>query len=308
MKKTIGVVAGALILVAIFGLGVFKFRVAVNDTSIGVEIGGASNPKNATYKINGSTITLKNGVSEVSAAPNSATKIITRYFGNEVKHDFDNDGREDVAFLITQETGGSGVFYYVVVALNTLSGYVGSEAVFLGDRIAPQSTHMGNNDIVVVNYAIRKPREPFTAQPSLGKSIWLLFDPKTMTLGEVVQNFEGEADPKTMTLKLKAWNWVHTIYSDGKKITPQVPSMFALTFVDGKRFSAKTDCNGVGGEYVVAGNKITFEKMMSTLMYCEGSQESDFTQALARADSFHFTTKGELVFDLKLDSGSMIFR
>lgn len=39
MKKTIGIIAGMLILVTIFGWGVFRFRVGVNDSSIGVEIG-----------------------------------------------------------------------------------------------------------------------------------------------------------------------------------------------------------------------------------------------------------------------------
>ena len=158
--------------------------------------------KNATYVIDGKSVTLVNGLSEVEAAPGSAAKIVTRYFGNEVKHDLNDDGREDVAFLLTQETGGSGTFFYVVAALNTPAGYVGSDAVLLGDRIAPQSTSMdegatinGTNrkNVIVVNYAVRLPNEPFTVQPSLGKSIWLKLDSDTMKLGEVAQNFEGES-------------------------------------------------------------------------------------------------------------------
>lgn len=39
MKKTIGIIAGILVLVTIFGWGVFKFRVGVNDSSIGLEFG-----------------------------------------------------------------------------------------------------------------------------------------------------------------------------------------------------------------------------------------------------------------------------
>ncbi|MCX6702143.1 MAG: hypothetical protein NTX96_03055 [Candidatus Zambryskibacteria bacterium] len=158
--------------------------------------------KNATYIIEGQSVTLTNGLSEIEAAPGSATKIITRYFGNEVKHDLNDDGREDVVFLLTQETGGSGVFYYIVAALNTPDGYIGSQAVFLGDRIAPQTTHMdegitskGTNrqNVIVVNYAVRLPGEPFTARPSLGKSMWLKLDPVTMQFAEVAQNFEGES-------------------------------------------------------------------------------------------------------------------
>lgn len=307
MKKTLGIIVVILALVAVFGWGVFKFKFAVNDTSINLNI-GASSPRDATYKINGQLVTLNEGVAETLSVAGSATKIITKYFGNEVTHDFDGDGRDDTAFLLTQETGGSGTFFYVAVALNKADGYVGSEGLFLGDRIAPQPTNMGNGNVIVVNYAERKPGEPFTARPSVGKSIWLLLDPKTMQFGEVAQNFEGEADPSRMKLNMKAWNWVSTTYSDGKKITPRDSKRFALTFKDSKTFSASTDCNGVGGEYTTTGNKISFTRMMSTLMYCEGSQEADFSKSLSEVSSYHFTSKGELIFDLKYDSGVMVFR
>lgn len=158
--------------------------------------------KNATYIIEGRPITLTNGLSEIEAVPGSAAKIITRYFGNVVKHDLNDDGREDVVFLLTQETGGSGVFFYVVAALNTPDGFIGSKAFFLGDRIAPQTTGLdegttangtSRQNVIVVNYATRFPNEPFTTQPSLGKSVWLKLDPITMQFGEVAQNFEGES-------------------------------------------------------------------------------------------------------------------
>lgn len=307
MKRTLGIVVAVLLLVTIFGWGVFKFKFAVNDSSIGLNI-GASSPKDATYKIRGESVTLKNGVSEGDIILGSASKKITKYFGNEVTHDLDGDGREDVAFLLTQETGGSGTFFYVVVALNKADGYVGSEGLFLGDRIAPQSTNMGNGNVIVVNYAERKPNEPFTTSPSVGKSIWLLLNPKTMQFGEVAQNFEGEADPARMKLNMRAWNWISTTYNDGKKIIPRDSKRFALTFKDAKTFSASTDCNGVGGEYTTTGNKISFNRMMSTMMYCEGSQEADFSKSLSEASSYHFTSKGELIFDLKYDSGVMMFR
>lgn len=307
MKKTLGIIIAILVLFGMFGWGVFKFKFAVNDTSINLNI-GASSPRDATYKINGQLVTLNDGVAESLLVPGSVTKTITKYFGNEVTHDFDGDGREDTAFLLTQETGGSGTFFYVVVALNKADGYVGSEGLFLGDRIAPQPTNMGNGNVIVVNYAERKTGEPFTTRPSVGKSIWLLLDPKTMQFGEVAQNFEGEADPSRMKLNMKAWNWVSTTYNDGKKIIPRDTKRFALTFKDSKTFSASTDCNGVGGEYTTTGNKISFIRMISTLMYCEGSQESDFSKSLSEISSYHFTFKGELIFDLKYDSGVMVFR
>lgn len=125
--------------------------------------------KNATYLIEGQFITLTDGSFEVESAPGSATRITTRYFGNEAFADLNDDGKEDVAFLLTQTSGGSGTFFYVVVALQTETGYEGTNAVFLGDRIAPQTTNI-QNGIIIVNYADRNPGEPFTVQPSLGVS------------------------------------------------------------------------------------------------------------------------------------------
>ena len=52
-------------------------------------------PKNATYNLDGQSVTLINGVSEISSAPGSATKTTTRYFGNEAYGDVDGDDDND---------------------------------------------------------------------------------------------------------------------------------------------------------------------------------------------------------------------
>jgi len=268
----------------------------------------ANSPLNAQYKIDRQLVRLVNGRAETESAPGSASKIITSYFGNEVRRDFDGDGREDSVFLLTQDMGGSGTFFYVVPVLNTADGYVGGEALFLGDRIAPQTTEMSKNDIIVVNYADRAPTEGFDVPPSIGKSIWLKLDPQTLQFGEVVQDFEGEADPSKMTLGMKSWNWVSTYYNDGAEIKPNKEGIFVLTFnIDG-RFSLKTDCNSVAGKYSVNPSAISFTQMVSTKMYCENSQETQFTEMLKKVRSYLFTSKRELVLELAYDSGGMIFK
>jgi putative hemolysin len=150
----------------------------------------AATPKDATYQIEGNPVTLVNGLSEVEAAPGSASKTVTRYFGNEATGDLDGDGQPDVAFLLTQESGGSGTFFYVVAALQTEGGYVGTNAILLGDRIAPQSTTIQDGTIVV-NYAERKPGEPFTAAPSVGVSKYF----KVVDGNLVAATPEGAAAP-----------------------------------------------------------------------------------------------------------------
>lgn len=262
--------------------------------------------KNIEYSIGGITVELTDGLSEMPASPGSSTKIITRYFGNEVRQDVNGDGMEDVVFLVTQSAGGSGTFYYVVAALNTANGFVGTQGLLLGDRIAPQTTEKRANGLVVVNYAERARGESFAVSPSVGKSLFLKFSQDTMQFGEVVQNFEGEADPSRMSLQMKKWQWVRGVSPEGKTVVPKKPEAFVLTFQSGDRFSATTDCNGLGGSYTQKETELSFGNMISTLMYCEGSDEQVFVSMLSEVRALHFTSKGELV--LSLPSGELVFK
>lgn len=303
MNKNFGILISLLIVLAVIIVG---YSTKTNDKVVDTTI--VSDYKNATYHIQGKSVTLKNGLAEEEAAPGSATKIVTKFFGNEVKHDFDKDGREDVAFLLTQDMGGSGTFYYVVIALNKENGYVGSDAAFLGDRIAPQTTEMGKGDIVVVNYADRAPGESFATQPSVGKSMNLLLDVNTLQIGEVAKDFEGEAGAKMMKLDMKPWGWITTKYTNGKEMKPRDTKRFTLTFKSDGTFSAQTDCNSIGGKYVISGQSIVLSQMMSTEMYCEGSQESEYSKMLGDVEKYSFTSRGELVFKLKQNLGESIYR
>lgn len=267
----------------------------------------ATDYKNAEYVISGKQVRLKDGASEVSS-PDSASKVITRYFGNEVRKDLNDDGKEDVVFLLTQTTGGSGTFYYVVAALNTENGYVGSEGLLLGDRIAPQTTESGPWKSVIVNYADRKPTDSFVVQPSIGKSIRLILDIPSMQFGEVAQNFEGEADPARMSLEMKPWVWINALYNDERTVTPKKPGAFTITFKNDGTFFATTDCNGLSGKFAREQGSIAFGPIASTLMFCEDSQEKVFSELIRDTSAFHFTSKGELIFDLKFDSGNVTFR
>src|SRR3989344_3398879 len=124
----------------------------------------------------------------------------------------------------------------------------------------------------------------------------------------VPENPEGEADPNVMKLDMKTWQWISVTHNDGTKIMPKNADKFGLTFKNDGTFSASTDCNSIGGSYKVTGQQIVFSNMMMTLMFCTESQETEFIKVLEETQSFFFTSRGELVLDLKFDSGSAIFR
>lgn len=122
----------------------------------------------------------------------------------------------------------------------------------------------------------------------------------------VAENPEGEADPSRMNLEMKTWNWVSALYNDGRSITPK-KDLFSLTFKEGK-FTARTDCNSMSGSYTASDGVISFSSIAMTKMYCEGSQENEFAKLLENSSGYHFTGKGELILDLKFDSGTATFR
>lgn len=189
----------ALVVIAVLVGGFFAFNSYIYNEK---QADTALDYKNAVYVIDGEVVQLVDGVAEMdsvgSPQAGTASKTVTRIFGNELFTDLDGDGDDDVAFVLTQTAGASGTFFYAVAALNTENGYVGSDGYLLGDRIAPQSTNVSQNPrhkyVVVFNYADRAEGEPMVATPSVGKSVYLKLDPTSMQWGIVEPNFEGESN------------------------------------------------------------------------------------------------------------------
>lgn len=178
--KTLLIAVGVLVLLV---GGFFAFNAYIYDEKQG-DGGLVADYKAATYYISGAPVFLGEGG--------------VTYFGNEVRGDIDADGDEDIAFLITHQPGGSGTFFYLAGAINEGGKYKGTNAMLIGDRIAPQTTEFRMLEApygarVIVNYAERGPGEPFTTRPSFGKSLYAKYSAEHNDFGEVVQNFEGES-------------------------------------------------------------------------------------------------------------------
>lgn len=190
--------------------------------------------------------------------------------------------------------GGSGTFYYAAAALSTGSGYQGTNAILLGDRIAPQSTQI-ENGVIVVNYADRNPGEDFSVQPSLGMT-------KTLELqdGVLVEK------PGPSQLTNRPWKWVRTQMNDGTVINPAQPGVFTLTFGDDGNVNGTTDCNSFFGSYNMQDGLLSFGPLAMTKMFCEASQEMEFLKYLVEVQSY-LIIDGQLVLEIKYDSGQLIF-
>ncbi|MCL9971986.1 MAG: hypothetical protein NBV63_01070 [Candidatus Pacebacteria bacterium] len=193
MKETlIGIGSLLVLLTVFFGFNAYIYSEKQRDDGL------FADPRNGLYFISGNPVQLIDGVAQVPAAPDSASMITTQYFGNEARGDFDGDGDQDIAFLITQDGGGSGIFFFLAGAINEGGTYRGTNAMLIGDRIAPQNTQIGNftdtsRQYVVVNYADRAPGEPMAQVPSVGKSLYAKYSAETNDFGELVQDFEGES-------------------------------------------------------------------------------------------------------------------
>jgi heat shock protein HslJ len=105
------------------------------------------------------------------------------------------------------------------------------------------------------------------------------------------------------------WIWEKTVMNDDTVVTPKKQGDFSLTFTNDGKVYGTTDCNGFGGSYDLdSENGVTFGPFMSTLMYCDGSQEAIFMKYVSESNQVFFTDEGNLVLLLPYDSGSVIFR
>ncbi|MFA5086649.1 MAG: hypothetical protein WC468_03650 [Candidatus Paceibacterota bacterium] len=160
-RKTLTIIILALAIVLAVFLYYKNTRIEIND------------PLNATYIIEGEGAVLKDGKSETQIVPGSASREITSVLWAPTKGDLDSDGTDDYVMILARNSGGSGTFYYLVAGLSSKNGIVGTNGILLGDRIAPENISI-TDGMILINYAERKPDDPFTAQPSVGVSKYLI--------------------------------------------------------------------------------------------------------------------------------------
>lgn len=120
-----------------------------------------ADPANATYTIEGDTVTLVNGERSQPAAPGSHTMHETRLIrGAQTCGHF--DGEPVVVTLLSDDPGGSGAYVYVAAVPRNGHSY---PAALVGDRIEPKSVIVQKGQIVVT-YLGRSGDKPMASPPT----------------------------------------------------------------------------------------------------------------------------------------------
>lgn len=101
---------------------------------------------------------------------------------------------------------------------------------------------------------------------------------------------------------LESWAFDSAFNTEGNEIEFNQKNAFTLNFTAEGMANGTTDCNNYFGPFQVGEtDELTFGPLASTMMYCEGSQESTFTGLLANTNSYQVEAN-KLV--LKLGDGS----
>ena len=119
------------------------------------------NASSATFTFDEGTVTLSQGHFENKDDFEETTLLPETAYG-----DLNNDGKNDSVVLLARSGGGSGVFIYAAVYISGPINYKGTNALFLGDRIAPEDISIANG-VVTISYLDRREDEALAAEPTI---------------------------------------------------------------------------------------------------------------------------------------------
>lgn len=123
-------------------------------------------PANASFTFDDGPVTLSNGSGEKSSYENSGFFETVELLKEKAVGDLNADGKSDTVVLLARSGGGSGVFIYIAAFVSGPVSYRGTDALFIGDRVSPESVSIANS-IATLKYLDRKTNEPFAAEPAV---------------------------------------------------------------------------------------------------------------------------------------------
>ena len=141
-------------------------------------------------------------------------------------------------------------------------------------------------------------------------NVLLFLDDSAVLARFAMAREEGQATNSEPKITGTVWQWMHTQYSDDRKLAPAHPENYTVQFQENGTLSVKADCNQKGGTYSASMEEktISIKITHSTMAACpEDSLEDEFVKNLSAA-AIYFIKLGDLYIDLKYDSGTMFFQ
>lgn len=158
----------AIVLIVAVGAGFWWYQ--TNPRGVDkIELAPATSkpdPSNGTFEFEDGSVTLKNG-SAVTELSGSVLTTETTLGSEPTYGDINGDKKNDAVVLLIQNSGGSGIFVYIAAYVSGNVTYKGSNAIFVGDRISPQTTTVNNDGLITLTYLDRKPDEAMAATPTI---------------------------------------------------------------------------------------------------------------------------------------------
>ncbi len=72
-----------------------------------------------------------------------------KFFGMEAYGDLSQDGKDDVAFIISRKDAERGMLYYLTSAISSTDGHEGTNLIFLGDKNKPEKIRIENQNVII---------------------------------------------------------------------------------------------------------------------------------------------------------------
>lgn len=103
-------------------------------------------------------------VAEIFVPP----KMPHQYFGMEAVGNLSGAGADDVAFVLSRNYSPTETMYYLAAALSVGNGHQGTNMLYLGDKVIPQSITI-KNQVICVSYMKGQNGATSTIYAKLGK-------------------------------------------------------------------------------------------------------------------------------------------
>lgn len=252
--------------------------------------------KNLDYRgIYEQPISLKNGVYEgepfvQGGASRPSAQLVDEPF---LIMDLDGDGIDEAVVLITENSGGSGVYTYLAVVAWHDNKLQNVAALRLGDRVQVRSLDFEGNSLAM-QLLVAGRGEPLCCPTQKLRNLYSF---QSRELIQVASEETGQlsiADLEGTIWKLSHFSREQTL--------PQGIEVI-LAFSDG-RVSGKSGCNRYfGGVNSSAPGGINFSPMGATMMACASSimeVEQKYLRALEKVKRFGFQN-GRLILGYKQD-------